>query len=732
MTGVKLFSEEISVIPNLTTEDAIDAAKRQIPATSYLWQCEQCEQHLKERTENIDATYYPTPRLVIFQAKDGKAYLAYKMNISGYEPSFSFDVFISAVDGALLEKRNKYWDNTPASGTASLHIYGTKSINTTLADGTYVLFDQIRNIKTYNVNNQPNIEKSVMLRDNDNNWTIAEYPEADINSVNSVTTSHWAAQTTYDFFKSTFNLNGYSNTNPLLVVYANYGGAVAGANASWGNGAMQIGSGCPFFDEHHFGVLDIVAHEYGHAITESVVDIEYQGESGAVNESLSDIWAACVDSYASRSKSQIWQMGEDRGSVVRDMSNPNATEQPDTYGGQYWVNPDTTYDRGGVHINSGVMNYWFYLLVNGGSGTNDNFEKYAVKGIGFQKAEKIVYNALNLYFTQSTNFEHARTTTLAVASNLYGQNSNEYISVANAWNAVGVGVAYLPQTISGEFGVCDDGVYFLDNFPPAATVTWSSDKFEEPYGSYFSYTTNKVGIVSGQNTPTVTVNKGRKQVPVFVGTPNHYVGEAKIYANITYRNFRYSISKDVFVNSTLTLDYKVSNPGGVFINPMQPYIFYTSKSLNPKYLKWTIKVPGYGTTIKTGVNEVTVSQYSYGTIVVTVTDEGGCAADNIKTVSKIIPKPVELNQNPVRVGDNIEVFVTYDEALTSLNAASRTTSASQGRCIVELWNNSLGKLSQKEADASVSFSTVGFTPGVYFVRLIFDNVVICTENVIVI
>ena len=75
------------------------------------------------------------------------------------------------------------------------------------------------------------------------------------------------------------------------------------------------------------------------------------------------------------------------------------------------------------------MNHWFYLLVNGGNGTNDNNHNYSVSGIGFDKSMKIVYNTLTLYLTQYSDFYDVRNKSLLAARNLYGNDSEEYISV---------------------------------------------------------------------------------------------------------------------------------------------------------------------------------------------------------------------------------------------------------------------------------------------------------------
>lgn len=125
------------------------------------------------------------------------------------------------------------------------------------------------------------------------------------------------------------------------------------------------------------------------------------------------------------------------------MSNPNSEGQADTYGGLYWYEtegctPSRKNDYCGVHTNSGVLNYWFYLLCEGGSGTNDLNKSYSVNGIGIANAAKIVYRAETEYLSATSNFADMRACTLKAAEDLFPNNPSYGNSVADAWYAVGV------------------------------------------------------------------------------------------------------------------------------------------------------------------------------------------------------------------------------------------------------------------------------------------------------
>ena len=160
---------------------------------------------------------------------------------------------------------------------------------------------------------------------------------------------------------------------------------------------------------------DVVAHEWGHAYTEYTNNLIYQWQSGALNESYSDIWGETIDilngrgtdspqgarsaggcsiyNNGSPDNSYRWLMGEDAsafGTAIRDMWNPNCEGDPGkvTDTAQYIC---TTFDGGGVHINSGIPNHAYALLVDGGA-----YNGVTVSAIGFTKAARVEWEAQNL------------------------------------------------------------------------------------------------------------------------------------------------------------------------------------------------------------------------------------------------------------------------------------------------------------------------------------------------
>ena len=180
-----------------------------------------------------------------------------------------------------------------------------------------------------------------------------------------------------------------------------------------------------------------------HGVTEYTANLVYSYESGALNESFSDVFGESIENFAQGNND--WLMGDaigagGSGGALRSMSNPNAYNQPDTYQGSYWYSGSA--DSGGVHTNSGVQNFWFYLLSVGGNGTNDNGDSYNVSAIGMDTAASIAYRNLSVYLNSNSQYDDARAGAIQAAIDLYGAGSDEEIAVTNAWYAVGVGEAY--------------------------------------------------------------------------------------------------------------------------------------------------------------------------------------------------------------------------------------------------------------------------------------------------
>lgn len=149
-------------------------------------------------------------------------------------------------------------------------------------------------------------------------------------------------------------------------------------NAFWNGYYMTYGVG--------YGSIDVIGHETGHGIIQALGGLEYEGEPGALNESIADNIGVCFEKYYDMKNGKNlfdWTVGEDvYAGGFRSFSNPKVNGQPTTYKFKPWkstANPSESNDYGGVHTNSGIGNYFFYLLATAGKGTNDNKVSYNVK-----------------------------------------------------------------------------------------------------------------------------------------------------------------------------------------------------------------------------------------------------------------------------------------------------------------------------------------------------------------
>jgi bacillolysin len=375
----------------------------------------------------------PTAELVIYPTADQAVY-AYHVTLNFLSPEpGNYQYFINAETGEIINKYNAIHtagktdpsltgSNTVGSGVGVLG--DVKSLNTLLSSGSYYLQDNTRGsgVFTYDAQNRQRTP-GTLWKDADNNLNAA-YDGAAVDA-------HYYAGLTYDYYKNVFNRNSYDNKGAALKSTVHYGRSYN--NAFWNGQQMVYGDGDGTTFIPLSGGLDVVAHELTHAVTDFSSDLVYQYESGALNESISDIFGTLAEYYDNNNPD--FEIGEDiytpntAGDALRSMSDPTKYGDPDHYSKRY----TGTSDNGGVHINSGIINKAAYLLSQGGTHYG-----VTVQGIGTDKMGAIFYRANTVYFTSSTNFSQARAGLVQAATDLYGATSAEVNSVKQAFNAVGV------------------------------------------------------------------------------------------------------------------------------------------------------------------------------------------------------------------------------------------------------------------------------------------------------
>ncbi len=432
MMGQYYSAKQTASKPSLSSEAALNRATSHIGAKSYVWQ---------NKTQSKSLSYEkPKGELVIFPKIEGistEAVLAYKLDVYSQDPIYRADVYVDAKSGRIIfENARIHHADTPASG-ASLY-NGNVSFTADNTGSGFRLRQTAEGVETYSLNNGTNYGSATDITSS----------SASFSNQQTGVQAHYAAEQTSRYFVQEHNRNSFDGNGAVLRSYISYSSNYV--NAFWDGSRMTYGDG----DGVTYGplvTLDITGHEITHGVTEFSANLIYQRESGALNESFSDIFGELVENYATGTNN--WQIGTEIGltgsGAFRSMNNPGQYGDPDTYGGSNWTNPQCgtptrANDYCGVHSNSGVQNKWFYVLAAGESGTNDIGDAYNVSGIGLTKAGAIAYRNLTVYLSANSTFADARTGAIQAAIDLYGAGSAEEIATTNAWNAVGVGAAYIP------------------------------------------------------------------------------------------------------------------------------------------------------------------------------------------------------------------------------------------------------------------------------------------------
>jgi vibriolysin len=243
--------------------------------------------------------------------------------------------------------------------------------------------------------------------------------------------------TTHGCYSQLFGRSSYDNAGAPLVSTVHH--LVKYSNAFWNGTQLAFGDGDGALSGNLAHALDITAHEYTHAVTDTESDLDYMGESGSLNESLSDIFGAVCEWYGDNKvlSQDTWRIGEDfwtpgvPGDALRYMNSPALDNKSVDYFPDYTSGMD-------VHYGSGIANLAFYLLSQGGTHPRGKTAT-VVPALGIEKAARIFYKANTDLLLPSATFESAKTATEQAAQQL-GYDAATVAAVTKAWQAVGVGV----------------------------------------------------------------------------------------------------------------------------------------------------------------------------------------------------------------------------------------------------------------------------------------------------
>jgi len=251
---------------------------------------------------------------------------------------------------------------------------------------------------------------------------------------------------TRDFYRQVLGRDSLDGRGMRLDGYVHRG--VDFNNAFWDGREMVFGDGDGVLFTPFTASLDVIAHELTHGVTQFTANLEYHNQSGALNESVSDVFGCVVKQWTlgQTADQADWLVGADvftpgtPGDALRSLKAPGTAyddpqlgkdPQPD-HMSRYVQLPDTEdEDNGGVHINSGIPNKAFYLAATG------------IGGNAWEAPVHIWYEAL-LASTDTADFQRFADTTALQAGRLYGTGSHEQQAVTAAWDGVGVTVGAGP------------------------------------------------------------------------------------------------------------------------------------------------------------------------------------------------------------------------------------------------------------------------------------------------
>lgn len=420
---------DIDVVPALSKQSALEKVNTHLSRKTSLRPLTTDERKLVQHEQ-------PEVTLCIYQDKGlVKTFvLAYHV-VSCPSVQHRWEYFVDASTGNILRQFETTCSvDGPATTTASDLNGGTQTVKTYLKGSTFFMLDISRQMFKAAGSVLPDSPIGGILTIDVNNTfgknTSFNHVTSASNTWSTKTVSaHYNAGVAYEYFRTKHNRNSIDGNGGTIFSAVNVPDETGQPmdNAYWNGKFISYGNGNTAF-KPLAGSLDVAGHEMTHGVVENTANLEYQGESGAINESMADIFGSMMDPAD-------WLIGEDivksstyPSGALRSMSDPhnggtslaNNGFQPSHTNEAY----KGTEDNGGVHINSGIPNNAFY--------------RYAT-AITRDKAAAVFYKALDDYLTKSSKFIDLRLAVIKAAGDLYGASSNEVTQAGIAFDAVGIG-----------------------------------------------------------------------------------------------------------------------------------------------------------------------------------------------------------------------------------------------------------------------------------------------------
>lgn len=345
--------------------------------------------------------------------------------------------FIDAASGAILECYNNTRFDGPRTAAATDLNGKTQTVHSYQVGNAYIMVDASRPVWQQHQPDLINDPKGALvtldLRNKDLNpqATLFHVVSNDNTWPDAVAVSaHSIMGTVFSYYYNTHGrlaIDG-QGSSMISIIHRTLNGQPLD-NASWNGAAMSYGDGNVRF-KPLAGALDVAGHEMTHGVVSHTVKLEYKFQSGALDESLADVFGMMVDREDWRMGEDIVKPGEYPSGALRDLSDPH--NGGSRYGDRGWqpahmnefVNLNIDSDNGGVHVNSGIPNRAAYLITN---------------ALGHERTEKIYYRVMEArYLNAQSNFVDMRLAAVQAATDLYGSQSADVNAVKSAFDAVGI------------------------------------------------------------------------------------------------------------------------------------------------------------------------------------------------------------------------------------------------------------------------------------------------------
>ena len=430
---------DLDVQPTVAAVDALSVAQKDLAGLN---------------RNSFEVTAAPTLAIYAFESAPA---LAWQMTLSQTNAPARWRYWVDAKTREVLRRYNEIeCISPPTSNGTNTVIHGNiltgeggTSVSVTgwyeFSNSSYYLYNTNWHWQVYNVASSAWPDVSTYAYRTTANWGASD--PAEMSLARNI-------DLTQKYYQNIHGRNSFDNAG--ILARANVHEGTSYVNAFWDGAELHFGDG-DGTTANPLTVIDVVAHEYTHAVTQHTAGLINAGESGGLNESFSDIFGALVEFWSEPdgqanypgavAGTADWLCGEDcwvSQVALRDLRDPRRFGQPSRYKGTYWYNE--------VHNMDGPQNFMFYLLGEGGSGNNDGIS-YNLSGIGITNAAQIAFRALTVYCTPSTDYRAARAAWVAAATDL---NPAWADNVAAAFSAIGIGpfivTPYAGCAFSGPVG----------------------------------------------------------------------------------------------------------------------------------------------------------------------------------------------------------------------------------------------------------------------------------------